>query len=549
MIGLLSSNALIAVQQLQNLQEISAKTSKRISTGLAVADAYDDGASWSVTTRISSHSAALGALMERRQNVFGLLDLTYKAIDTSFEQLQSLREKAVLAADTSLVGDQRRHVQDAFNSARDRLTATAKEATFNSLNLIDGVGSDRVSIALGGRSFTGGTDIQPEPGEQFDIGMDFTFGGEQPERMRAEIAYRYEWDDGSGVWQSQDLDTATMDPSIYHAPGEVETVSASLTIPAVSPAAVRGRVVASLSGLYPAPDGDEFAESPSVVASWDDVVTGLPQGVAGLYQLVGSVGFGSPPVAAPPSPPAGGPVQATFSIQPNNPADTSSRHVVLGFQSTTKDSQGNTYSAYQGLSTWTNVAPNTTLSFNGNVPAPSTPGRLTSGSLVVTAVENNGTGASHSVAIASWDKAVSLPTPVYATRTWSTKLETINSTEGESLPIRETDLTAQGLGLDTASLATADDARQTLLRIDQAEKTLGLWAQKYASTARSLVQRTEFVNSLIDAEKQGSGAIADADLGKESAKQQAMAVRLQLSQNSLSIANQEPRILLKLFGL
>jgi hypothetical protein len=38
-------------------------------------------------------------------------------------------------------------------------------------------------------------------------------------------------------------------------------------------------------------------------------------------------------------------------------------------------------------------------------------------------------------------------------------------------------------------------------------------------------------------------------LAKESAKQQANTVRLQLSQTSLSLANQEPRILLKLFGL
>jgi flagellin-like hook-associated protein FlgL len=480
--------------------------------------------------------------------VVALLDLTYGTIDNSFKQLRSLRREATLAADTSLTGDQRRHVQDAFNAARDRLTATAKEATFNSHNLIDGVDANRVTIAVSNRSFSGGSKIQPEPGENFHMNVDFTFDGRQAERMQAEIAYRYEWDDGSGNWQSQELTTAALDPSVSHSPGDIETVSASMAIPAVSPAAVQGRVVATMTGQYPVPDGDEFAEPTTVVAAWDDTVTGLPQGVPGLFQITGSVGFGASPVAQPPTPPSGGPFETTFTIQPSNPMDVSQRHVTLGFEGTTEFA-GHTYTAYESLNTWSGVPPNTPISFNGNIPAPSTPGRLTSGRLVLGITESNGIGITRTVPLASWDKVATFPPATFASRVWATKLDAIDSTEGETMPIRETDLTARGLGLDTASLATAEDARQTLLAIDRAEETVGRWGQQYASLAKSFVQRIEFEGFVADANKQGAGAIADADLAKESAKQQANTVRLQLSQTSLSLANQEPRILLKLFGL
>ena len=57
-----------------------------------------------------------------------------------------------------------------------------------------------------------------------------------------------------------------------------------------------------------------------------------------------------------------------------------------------------------------------------------------------------------------------------------------------------------------------------------------------AAETRSLTLQSNFVNSIVD-----------ADIGKASASVQALQVRQQLGIQSLSIANQQPSVLLGLF--
>ncbi|MCK8784663.1 flagellin [Roseomonas sp. NAR14] len=69
------------------------------------------------------------------------------------------------------------------------------------------------------------------------------------------------------------------------------------------------------------------------------------------------------------------------------------------------------------------------------------------------------------------------------------------------------------------------------------------------ATYKSHVQaQITFNKSLIDSQNSGLGALVDADLAKESANLQALQIRQQLGTQALSIANQAPQALLKLFG-
>jgi flagellin len=69
-----------------------------------------------------------------------------------------------------------------------------------------------------------------------------------------------------------------------------------------------------------------------------------------------------------------------------------------------------------------------------------------------------------------------------------------------------------------------------------------------ASDTRSMSLQSNFVNSVVDATITGLGAVVDADIGKAAASVQALQVRQQLGIQSLSIANQQPAVLLGLFG-
>jgi flagellin len=56
-----------------------------------------------------------------------------------------------------------------------------------------------------------------------------------------------------------------------------------------------------------------------------------------------------------------------------------------------------------------------------------------------------------------------------------------------------------------------------------------------------------FVSKLQDVLESGIGNLVDADIAKESAKLQALQVQQQLGAQALSIANQAPQVILKLF--
>jgi flagellin len=96
-------------------------------------------------------------------------------------------------------------------------------------------------------------------------------------------------------------------------------------------------------------------------------------------------------------------------------------------------------------------------------------------------------------------------------------------------------------------VATASDAAAGLATLSTFQQAVATSLGANASETRSLTLQSNFVNSIVDATTTGLGAIVDADIGKASAQVQAQQVRQQLGIQSLSIANQQPTVLLGLF--
>ena len=70
----------------------------------------------------------------------------------------------------------------------------------------------------------------------------------------------------------------------------------------------------------------------------------------------------------------------------------------------------------------------------------------------------------------------------------------------------------------------------------------------YGSATNYLTNQVSYNSDKIDALNTGLGALVDADLAKESAQLQALQVQQQLGTQALTLANQAPSALLKLFG-
>ena len=119
--------------------------------------------------------------------------------------------------------------------------------------------------------------------------------------------------------------------------------------------------------------------------------------------------------------------------------------------------------------------------------------------------------------------------------------------------INNLDFTVGGAGaLATVSgaaslIMTTGSAGTTAGNIDTAITTLNLQLASMGSQAKALEVQRSFLVGLSDTVEKGIGNLVDADLAKDSAKLQSLQIKQQLGAQALSIANQNPQVILSLF--
>jgi flagellin len=107
------------------------------------------------------------------------------------------------------------------------------------------------------------------------------------------------------------------------------------------------------------------------------------------------------------------------------------------------------------------------------------------------------------------------------------------------------DSTGTGGGLAAITGATLDASMKT---IDTAAATVKAAAAQFGAVQSNIEGEQNFVKSLTTTLQTGVGNMVDADMTAESARLSALQVQQQLGTQALSIANQAPQLLLKLFG-
>jgi flagellin len=120
--------------------------------------------------------------------------------------------------------------------------------------------------------------------------------------------------------------------------------------------------------------------------------------------------------------------------------------------------------------------------------------------------------------------------------------------DGGPLPqilVSAQDLSTTGLAVGAVVLDGSDAAR---VAVDAAKDLVRTALSEIGSGAKQIEMQQTFVGKLSDSIEAGIGNLVDADLAKESARLQALQVKIQLGVQALSIANQSPTILTSLFG-
>jgi flagellin len=122
-----------------------------------------------------------------------------------------------------------------------------------------------------------------------------------------------------------------------------------------------------------------------------------------------------------------------------------------------------------------------------------------------------------------------------------------NGAATDTINVDHVDLSTTG-GLISGTLAdlttvTAAD----LTNLDNALKGVNAAVAKLGTGAKALETHETFISKLQDTLESSIGRLVDADLAKESARFQALQVKQQLAIQALSIANQQPNLILQLF--
>ncbi len=92
------------------------------------------------------------------------------------------------------------------------------------------------------------------------------------------------------------------------------------------------------------------------------------------------------------------------------------------------------------------------------------------------------------------------------------------------------------------------DATAAIANITAAITKLGTISSQLGTASDHITGMQSFTSSLSSALTAGVGALTDADMATESAKLTSLQTKQQLGIQALSIANQQPQVLLKLFG-
>jgi len=133
-----NTGAMVALQYLNQTQDQLADTQNAISTGLKVANAKDDGATYAIAQNMRSQVAGYGAVTDSLNRGMSTIDVALSAGQSISDLLVQMKSKALAASDKSLDTASRSAMDKDFIALRDQITTIVNNATFNGVNMVDG---------------------------------------------------------------------------------------------------------------------------------------------------------------------------------------------------------------------------------------------------------------------------------------------------------------------------------------------------------------------------------------------------------------------------
>lgn len=139
--------ALLALQFLNQTSASLQEAQSHISTGLKVASAKDDGATFAIAQNMRGDVAGYAAVTDSLNRGISAVDVALSAGQSISDLLITMKQKALSASDASLDTTSRQALNEDFKALRDQITSIIKNAVFNGFNLVDGTTTKIMALA------------------------------------------------------------------------------------------------------------------------------------------------------------------------------------------------------------------------------------------------------------------------------------------------------------------------------------------------------------------------------------------------------------------
>ena len=142
-----NAGALVALESLNATNAALNTSQNRISTGLKVASATDNGATWAVAQNIRSTVGALTAVQDSLNRGISVTNVAVTAGQTISDLLNQMKAKALAATDASATASDITNYANDFAALRNQIAKIVSTSDFNGVNMIKTSGSNVFALA------------------------------------------------------------------------------------------------------------------------------------------------------------------------------------------------------------------------------------------------------------------------------------------------------------------------------------------------------------------------------------------------------------------
>jgi flagellin len=142
-----NTGAMIALEYLDNTNAKLLATQNAVNSGLKVATAKDDGATFAIAQDMRGDVAGYSAVTDSLNRGMSAVEVGLSAGQSISDLLIQMKQKALAASDQSLDTASRNALNEDFTALRDQISAIVTNAVFNGFDMIDGSTTQITALA------------------------------------------------------------------------------------------------------------------------------------------------------------------------------------------------------------------------------------------------------------------------------------------------------------------------------------------------------------------------------------------------------------------